>query len=188
MTQTITHRVYWTTQDIELLPDNGNRYEIIDGELFVTRSPHWNHQNISVNIVTELNIWCRETGLGQVVTTPGIIFGEGDNVIPDIVWISQEKLAQLLDNSGHLTGAPELIIEVLSPGEENQRRDQQAKLKLYSIQGVQEYWIVDPILQQVQVYRRDQALLILIATYLKNDPLNSPLLPGFLGRIDRFFT
>ncbi|HAX88672.1 MAG TPA: hypothetical protein DCY91_21010, partial [Cyanobacteria bacterium UBA11370] len=65
MNPTLSDRVYWTTADLELLPDNGNRYEIIDGELFVTRAPHWGHQQSTGNIYQELNIWSQETGLGQ---------------------------------------------------------------------------------------------------------------------------
>ncbi len=59
MSQTTTDRVRWTVADLELLPDNGNRYEIVDGELFVTRAPHWGHQRVCSNICTELNFWSR---------------------------------------------------------------------------------------------------------------------------------
>ena len=124
ISQTTDRQIRWTTSDIELLSqDEGKRYEIIDGELFVTRSPHWNHQRTIDNICLELNIWSRSSGLGEARSTPGIIFSETDNVVPDVVWISKEKLAALLDDGGHLTGAPELVIEVLSPGKLNQRRD-----------------------------------------------------------------
>lgn len=74
----------------------------------------------------------------------------------------------LLDETGHLTGAPELVVGVLSSGEENERRDRQAKLKLYSSRGVQEYWIADWRLEQIEVYRREDATLKLIATLLNN--------------------
>lgn len=98
---------------------------------------------------------------------------------------SNERLAILLDEAGHLTAAPELIIEVLSPGVENERRDREAKLKLYSSRGVREYWIVNWQLQQVEVYRREQATLVLVATLFTNDELSSPLLPGFVCPVIR---
>lgn len=180
-------RIRWTTSDLELLPDNGNRYEIIDGELFVTRAPHWGHQKAIGNIYQELNSWSRVTGLGQPAINPGIIFSDADNVIPDVVWASNERLNRLLDEAGHLTAAPELIVEVLSPGNENIRRDREAKLKLYSSRGVQEYWIVDWQLPQIEVYRREQASLRLIATLFSDDVLNSPLLPGFSCAIAQLF-
>ena len=187
MNQTTTSGVRWTTADLDLLPDNGNRYEIIDGELFVTRAPHWNHQQTCGRISTALDTWSQSTGLGEATIAAGIIFTDADNVIPDVVWASNERLAALLDDAGHLTGAPELIVEVLSAGVENERRDREAKLKLYSSRGVQEYWIVDWRLQQIEVYRRDNAILRLISTLFTNDELVSPLLPGFSCPVAQIF-
>ena len=183
-----TNQVRWTTTDLELLPDNGNRYEIVDGELFVTHAPHWKHQTTTDNICAELNFWSRQSNLGRAVTSAGIIFTDADNVIPDVVWISKERLASVLDDAGHLTAAPELVVEVLSPGEENERRDREVKLKLYTTQGVREYWIVDRLLQQIQIYRREQAILVLAATLFSTDNLSSPLLPGFTCSVASLFT
>lgn len=187
MSQSATERVRWTTADLELLPDNGNRYEIVDGELFVTRAPHWKHQETCGRIFSSLDAWSRFTGLGRTAINPGIIFTDADNVIPDVVWASTERLAVLLDDAGHLTAAPELVVEVLSLGEEQERRDREAKLKLYSARGVQEYWIVDWRLQQIEVYRRDQAALELTATLLASDELTSPLLPGLVTSVAGLF-
>ena len=78
-------------------------------------------------------------------------------------------------------------MEVLSPGEKNEQRDKQLKLKLYSQQGVQEYWIVDNNLRQVQVYRRETAVLVLVATLQADDSLTSPLLPGLTCGLDQIF-
>ncbi|MEB3181623.1 MAG: Uma2 family endonuclease [Nostocaceae cyanobacterium] len=183
-----TERVRWTTADLELLPDNGNRYEIIDGELFVTRAPHWKHQKFCSKISTELEIWSEQTGLGEPAPGAGVIFTDADNVIPDVVWISKERLAAVLDDAGHLTAAPELVIEVLSPGEINERRDKEVKLKLYASQGVREYWIANWQLQQIQVYRRENAMLVLVATLFAGDELSSPLLPGFSCAVGRLFS
>ena len=184
---TSLNRIRWTTTDLSLLPDSSNRYEIIDGELFVTRAPHWGHQKAILNTAAELRAWSLATGLGETVPTPGIIFTEADNVIPDVVWISKERLAVSLDEAGHLTAAPELVVEVLSPGVENERRDREAKLKLYASRGVQEYWIVDWQRQQVEVYRRQLIGLQLVGTLLSTDELTSPLLPDFICSVARFF-
>jgi Uma2 family endonuclease len=181
-------RTRWTTSDIDLLPDNGARYEIIDGELFMSKQPHWHHQELCGNIYQELRTWSQSSRLGRASITPGVLFSESDNVIPDVVWISNERLTALMDEAGHLTGAPELVIEVLSPGAENERRDREAKLKLYESRGVREYWIVDWRLQQIEVYQREHALLRLAATLFAEDELNSPLLPGFACPVARLFT
>ncbi|MBI3733244.1 MAG: Uma2 family endonuclease, partial [Chloroflexi bacterium] len=117
----------------------------------------------------------------------GVLFSDTDNVIPDVVWISQERLASLMDSAGHLTGAPELVVEVLSPGADNERRDREAKLKLYSVRGVREYWLVDWRVKQVEIYRRERAHLSLAVTLLAEDELTSPLLPGFACAVARLF-
>jgi Uma2 family endonuclease len=105
MSQT-SDRVRWTTADLDLLPDNGTRYEIIDGELFMTRAPHWKHQKAASRMGTALDTWSEQTGLGETVQAPGIIFSDADNVIPDLVWVSHDRLATGLDEAGHLTIAP----------------------------------------------------------------------------------
>jgi Uma2 family endonuclease len=188
MQATPSSSVRWTIADLELFAgDRANRYEIIDGELFVTRAPHWKHQNSCVNIGAVLKDWSDRSGLGETAITPGIIFSDADSVIPDVVWASKERLAYLLDEAGHLTGAPELVVEVLSPGKSNEHRDKEAKLKLYSVRGVLEYWIFDWQVRKVEVYRRDRGSLKLAATLFEQDELTSPILPGFNCAIDKFF-
>jgi Uma2 family endonuclease len=187
MSQPATDRIQWTTSDLELLPESSSRYEIIEGELFVTRSPHWGHQKASGNAYAELRNWSIVTRLGEAVQAPGIIFSNTDNVIPDVVWVSHERLANGLDEAGHLTIAPELIVEVLSPGIQNERRDREAKLKLYTERGVQEYWILDWRTKQVEVYRRENARLKLVCTLFVDDTLTSPLLPDFTCSVQRLF-
>lgn len=187
MTQAID-KVIWTIADLEIFPDSEEKYyEIIDGDLYVTRSPHLKHQQIIGKIAFQLENWLQKTGLGEIIIAPGVIFSQTDSVIPDLVWISKIRLAQLEDSAGHLTGAPELVVEVISLGTNQEKRDREIKLKLYSVQGVREYWIVDRFLKQVEVYRRQQAKLVLSATLFDNDVLNSPLLPDFEGNIALFF-
>jgi len=125
--------VRWTVADLEVLPEDGRRYEIIDGELFVTRAPHWKHQNVSVKIGMALEGWSVQSGLGEAAVNPGLVFSEIDSVIPDMVWASHERLDTMLDEAGNLIAAPELVVEILSPGEKNERRDKDAKLKIYSL-------------------------------------------------------
>ncbi|NEQ89007.1 MAG: Uma2 family endonuclease, partial [Moorea sp. SIO2I5] len=75
----------------------------------------------------------------------------------------------------------------ISFGKENEKRDREVKVKLYSVQGVKEYWIVDRFRKQVEVYRRDKVKLTLVATLFDQDELTSPLLPNFVVLINRFF-
>jgi Uma2 family endonuclease len=179
----------FTSSDLEKFPDiEGVRYEIIDGELHVSKAPGWHHQYACDGVVVALRNWNEHTGTGVAVSGPGVIFAEDDDVIPDVVWISRERLANALDEAGHLRIAPELVVEVLSPGASNERRDRDLKLKLYSRQGVREYWVVDWVNRRVQVYRREQAALELVATLEGEDALTTPLLPGFACPISDLWT
>jgi len=177
----------WTSADLALLPEDGKRYEIIDGELFVTRAPHWQHQKTCGNLHYALQTWSKSTGLGYAVIGAGVIFGDNDDVIPDVVWVSKARYNSLIDQAGHLLGAPELVIEVLSAGKENERRDREVKLKLYSSRGVLEYWIADWRTQQIEVYRRENGVLKLQMTLYATDSLTSPLLPQFVCPLQQIF-
>jgi Uma2 family endonuclease len=172
-------KLLWTSADLELLPENGNRYEIINGELYVTRAPHNKHQKTCGRFFTVLDIWSVATKLGEAEIGAGVVFGDNDDVIPDVVWLSNERHAALIDDSGHFRGAPDLVIEVLSAGTENEKRDREVKLKLYSSRGVLEYWIADWRNKQVLVYRRENGILKLEMTLFVSDTLTSPLLPEF---------
>lgn len=178
----------WTISDVELLAtDEWKRYEIIDGELFVSRAPHIGHQYAIGSIYAKLLARCDSKSNGQPIIAPGVIFSDSDSVIPDIIWISNGRLAQVVNSEGHLTGAPELVVEVLSEGISNERRDREAKLKLYSIKGVQEYLIVDWNAQEIEVYQRQNAQLVQVSTLFINDTITSSLLPGFNCQVKQFF-
>ncbi|MEO0373464.1 MAG: Uma2 family endonuclease [Cyanobacteria bacterium P01_A01_bin.17] len=177
----VANSIRWTVRDLGAMPDDGGwkRYEIIDGALIVTRAPHFRHQRAGGNIHVELANWSRRTGLGEACEAPGIIFTEMDAVIPDVVWASHDCLEKGMDNAGHFVVAPELIVEILSAGEVNEQRDREVKRKLYSLHGVQEYWVVNWRLNNIEVYRRREMQLQKVATLLREDRLTSPLLPGF---------
>jgi len=188
----MTTALRWTSADLETLPDDDKRYEIIEGELCMSRQPHLYHQETCGEIQARLWMWNKETGAGKVFFAPGIIFDDDEDVVPDVVWISHARLATSLYEDGKLHSAPELVIEVLSPGSTNERRDREAKLKLYSRRGVHEYWIADWRARQIEVYRRTNGGLELphlehIATLFENDTLTSPLLPGFACRLSTLF-
>jgi Uma2 family endonuclease len=170
----------YTSRDLDDLPDiEGIRYEIIDGELHVSKAPGLQHQYVCTVLASELHIWCKSGGYGRVYGTPGLVFAEDDDVIPDLVWISEQRLSAGRDASGHITVGPELAVEVLSPGPTNERRDRVSKLQLYSRRNVSEYWIVDWRRHEGEVFRRVGRGLALVHTLRDGDTLASPLLPGF---------
>ncbi|HEX8281859.1 MAG TPA: Uma2 family endonuclease [Pyrinomonadaceae bacterium] len=177
----------FTSADLALMPDDGQRYEVIEGDLYVSKQPSAEHQFACAEITWCLVGWCKKSKTGVALIAPGLVFADGDDVAPDVVWVSHERMAGALDKAGHFTEAPELVVEVLSPGRRNEYRDRGAKLKLYSRRGVSEYWIVDWMRRLVEVYRREGDALKPAATLHADEALESPMLPDFSCRVSSLF-
>ncbi len=167
-----------TVTDLEAMPEDGNRYEVIEGELFVSCAPGLTHQQVSMNIAFLIRSYLESHPIGLVFATPGLILTEMSGVIPDIVFFRHERSGEIISGE-RLTGAPDLVVEILSPGAENIRRDRVAKRQLYARHGVAEYWMVDPEKRALEVYRLQSGSLELVATLKEEDELNSQFLPGF---------
>lgn len=165
-----------TYDDFCLLPEDGKRREIIEGELFVTPSPQTPHQRAVIRLSAHLWQFVDSHKLGEVFGAPfDVVFSEFDVVEPDLLYISNAR-ANVLTNK-NVQGAPDLVVEVLS--ESTARVDRSIKLKLYGKFGVQEYWIIDPQGPSAEIYRRGQEGLDLAAKLTAADALGSPLFPGF---------
>jgi Uma2 family endonuclease len=177
----------WTSADLETLADDGNLYEIIDGKLFMSTQSYVEHQVASANLTAELVTWNRRSGLGVAIASPGLTLGDSDDVAPDVVWFSHQRFTTAVHQDGKLHLAPELVVELLSPEKENERRDRVAKLELYERHGVEEYWIVDWQQRRIDVFRRVEQALQLAATVGANDVLESSLLPGFSVQVRSCF-
>jgi Uma2 family endonuclease len=173
-----------TIDDLDALPDDDNRYELIEGELLVSRAPRLNHQNITMNIGLALGNYLKQNPIGKVYPTPGIIFSVFDAVIPDLIYISYERLDEVAKDE-KIFGAPELIIEILSPGSENAKRDRQIKRQLYRKYSVQEYWIVDPESHTIEIYRSPKFNRPKILSI--DGILTTPLLPKFRCPVSEVF-
>jgi Uma2 family endonuclease len=187
-TSTIIERGLTIAEMAHYPMDDGNRYELIDGDVHVTTQPHLEHQEITNELAYALTDWCKQTQAGKVLPAPGVIFSERDAVAPDLVWIRSERVPQVLNREdGRLYGAPDLAIEVLSAGSANARRDRETKLALYDRYGVAEYWIIDRFGRQVEIYRRPAGVLTLVAQVQADAELTSPLLPGFACLVGTLF-
>ena len=140
-----------TWDDVQQLPDDGNRYEAIAGELYVTPAPSLRHQTVSKRLQRELMRLLEDPGHGQVWDAPlGVRFpATGEGVQPDILFVSNERKGILAPDE--LKGAPDLVVEILSPT--TAARDTGVKRTLYERQGVVEYWIVDAAAAAVDVWR-----------------------------------
>lgn len=176
-----------TVSDLGALPEDGQKYELIGGSLYVSRAPHIQHQLAISNITGRFYAYLSENFIGRIVPGPGVIFTEYDAVIPDLVFLSNESYGRIISPEGKLKAAPELAIEILSAGADNVRRDRVVKRKLYGEHGVKEYWIVDVLTLSVEVYRLQGSGLELIETRKVGDAVTSPLLPNFKLQVADIF-
>jgi Uma2 family endonuclease len=173
-----------TYEDYCLLPDDGKRYEIIEGELYVTPSPVSAHQRAVTNLTYYLVEFTKRLGRGQIFVAPfDVVFSQYDVVEPDLIYISSERASVLTEKN--VQGAPDLVIEVLS--ESTERRDRTTKLKLYARYGVREYWLIDPAARTAEIHRMAPQGLELAGTLASADELTSPLLPGFRLTLTKVF-
>jgi Uma2 family endonuclease len=141
-----------TYDDFLLFPDDGKRHELIDGEHYVTPSPNTKHQRVSGNLYFFIRAWLEDHPIGQVFYAPfDVVFSRFDVVEPDLLYLSNQRVAEIVTTQ-HVTGAPDIVIEIGSPG--TRKRDETIKRRLYERSGVSEYWVVDPELDVVRVYRR----------------------------------
>ena len=144
-----------TYDDFLLFPDDGKRHELIDGEHYVTPSPNTRHQRISGNLHLLIGSWLEAHPIGQIFYAPfDIVFTRFDVVEPDLLYMSNERAAEILTTQ-HVTGAPEIVVEISSPG--TRTRDETIKRHLYERSDVSEYWVIDPELDVIRVYRRSMA-------------------------------
>ncbi len=167
-----------TVAELDACPDDGNRYELIEGELFVSRAPGIPHQRVLHNFQMELGSYLKENPVGILVPGTGAIFSDYDAVIPDLIFVRSERWAEVTSEQ-KITSAPDIVVEILSPGSENRRRDLSVKRQLYAKYGVKEYWIADSENQSLLIFHLQEQTLEEIATLRGLDEITSPLLPGF---------
>ena len=175
--QTEQVKVRFTYEDHLLAPDDGMRREIIDGEEHVAAAPTTRHQRIVFRLSGILYDHLSRTGQGEAFAAPtDVVLSETDVPQPDLLFISDGRLS-IVEKRG-VFGAPDLVVEVLSEG--NRRHDEVRKRKLYERYGVREYWIVDPELDAVKVYRMTASgyRRTSEASAEAGDTLTTPLLPG----------
>jgi Uma2 family endonuclease len=168
-----------TVADLEATPDDGKRHELIEGQLYVSDSAYYLHQTILGRIFVPIILYLAEHPIGEIVPGIGVIFDDFSGVIPDLVFFTRERKGYILAGA-RLIGAPDIAIEILSPGASNERRDRYLKRQLYSTHGVGEYWIVDPETRSVEVYRKlDEKGFVLAENLQIGDELTSTFLESF---------
>jgi Uma2 family endonuclease len=177
-----------TIDDWEAMPHgDGNRYEIIEGELFVSRSPGLTHQVVLANLITLFVLFLEKNPIGAFLPDVGVILDKFSAVIPDLVIVLNEQRDTIITGD-RLTGPPALFVEVVSPGSANSRRDRVDKLRLYSKHRAQEYWIVDPGNLTVEQYVSHGSSLKLDQILRhEEERLSSAAIPNFSCLLSQIF-
>jgi Uma2 family endonuclease len=176
-----------TYDDFLLFPDDGMRHELIDGEHHVTPSPNTKHQTVSVTLTVVIGAWLEANPIGRLYHAPfDVVFTPFDVVEPDLLYLSNDRAADVL-TAEHVRGAPDLVIEIGSPG--TRARDETKKRVLYEREGVAEYWFVDPEIDVVRIYRRSGNGFARVTELSReaNEVLTTPLLPGLELPLTRLF-
>ncbi|HHT9124643.1 MAG TPA: Uma2 family endonuclease [Candidatus Brocadiia bacterium] len=177
--------VKFTYEDYLLFPENGKRHELIDGEHYMTPAPSTKHQRISGKLQTILRIFVEKNKLGEVFDAPcDIVFSDIDVVQPDIIFISNKNKHIITESN--VQGAPDLIIEIISEG--TRKTDKVIKRRLYEKFGVKEYWIIDPVVDTLEVYRPTKEGYKKVAEYEKDDKFSSELLKGLTINLAEIFS
>lgn len=155
-------------------PDDGRRYEILEGELYSTPPPSVEHQRISRNLQFFLLTFLRRHAAGEVLYAPiGVRLTDEDVLEPDLIVVLREHANRI--GAQVIEGAPDIVVEILSPG--SARRDLGPKREKYREGGVPEYWIVDPASASVEVLTLREGAYIRYGVFRKNEILRSPVLP-----------
>ena len=167
-----THLTY---DDFLKLPDDGKRYEIIDGELYVSPAPNIRHQNVSIVLSSRLFGHVKEGRRGRVFAAPTDVYLADDAIVePDILFISRARLNII--TAQHVRGAPDLVVEIISPS--STRTDQETKRDLYARYGVKHYWLAHPLEEWVRAYELgEDGAYELIAEGHKDDAFSAPPFP-----------
>ncbi len=176
----------WTWDDYLRLPDDGQRYEIIHGVLYVSPAPRLLHQFVAGRLSYFMTAFGFEHPLGTVLPAPVDILlpGVANPVQPDVVVLSSETLPDL-EEAKFFRGVPDLVAEVLSP--KTRRLDLDVKLKAYEQAGVPEYWIVDPKQRTVLLYRLGHRGYKGPDRFGADEIVRSTVLPGFELKVADLF-
>lgn len=175
----------YTADDYRATPEGPPWIQLIDGKFYVSEAPTTFHQSISGKLYLALAIWAERTGAGVVYYAPvDVYLSDHDVVQPDLLFVAKEKMD--IFQRGRVYGAPDLVVEILSPS--TVALDTVKKRALYARVGVREMWVVDPKSRKIHIYRLREGSLDPIWTGGEGETLTSPVLPGFCAEISGIFS
>ena len=175
--------IKFTVKDY-MSPPEGKRYQLLDGEMILAPSPATRHQRILIRLIWALKGFVDSTGAGEVFAAPyDVVLSDHDVAQPDILFVSNSRSSIVTE--ANIQGAPDLVVEILSPG--TATYDRGYKQSLYGSHGVREYWLVDPDAEMVEVLAEGPQALRLHATHRRGESLTSPLLTDLAIDLEQVF-
>jgi Uma2 family endonuclease len=174
----------WTYADYAALPDDGQRYEILEGVLYMVPAPGTGHQSANNLFAFYLTMHVQMTGLGRVLLAPYDVELAPNTVLqPDVTVVLQAR--QQIITPSRIVGAPDLVVEILSPGTAG--HDRRSKQDAYARAGVREYWVADPAAHTVEVLQLDNAAYRVVGVYQGTAKLPSQVVASFPVQVEQFF-
>jgi len=176
--------IEFTYDDIVEFGQEGDHWEICDGELIVSPPLNVKHQVVSSNLHRILSNFVHQNRLGILVSAPvGVYFDIKTFFEPDLVFVSNANRNRIKEN--YIEGAPDLIVEIISPS--SVKRDRGFKFKRFALEGVQEYWIVDPINEMVEIYELTISGFQLVDRYSNDRQAQSKILQDFQFKVSEIW-
>ena len=172
-----TYADYLETSDDE-------RYELLHGALVMAPAPLIDHQYALINLIIAIGAFVKKHKLGKVYSAPfDVVLSDTNVVQPDLLFVSTARQHSITPEN--IQGAPDLVVEILSPS--TAERDRSVKFELYAQHGVQEYWIVNPDARTITVFLLNEGEFEEVDTYSEGETLTSPILTGFSIALDEIF-
>jgi Uma2 family endonuclease len=174
----------WTYEDYAALPEDGNRYEIIDGVIYMAPSPGTKHQFSNARIAYFLFVFVDLAGIGHMLSAPmDVRLPSGTTVQPDLIVVLNHNMSIITD--ANINGTPDLLVEILSPG--TKTFDRTKKLQTYQKNGVPEYWIANPVTKEVEVLVLESGAYRSLGVFGGQTKLPSQVLPNFPPSVSQLF-
>jgi Uma2 family endonuclease len=174
----------WTYEDYAAIPDDGKRYEVVDGVLFMTPAPEIAHQEIVGEIFAHLRNYIKLKGMGRVFVAPVDVRLNASTIVqPDVLVVLNAHLERIAEK--RILGAPDLVVEVASPA--TKEHDRYKKRATYALTGVPEYWIVDPTERNVEVLILEAGTYHSVGIFHGQQSIPSKIAAGLLVPVEQFF-
>ena len=180
----LSQPILLTVDDYRAMPETGPRYQLIEGDLIMSPAPNRYHQDISRNLEFMLLKFLEKHALGKLYHAPFDVYLNQYNVFqPDILFVTKERLSILTEAGAE--GAPNLVIEILSP--RTAQLDKESKRKVYAREGVEELWILDPVAKSVAIFRLEQNPAEPAGVYELKQSFSTVYFPGLKLRVRDIF-